>query len=201
LLLAVWTAWIYNAWFTNWFDPDRRVVRLVLVGVMMASLLMSATLPEAFGERGLVFAGSYVAIQVGRTMFVVAALREQPELRRNFQRVLAWLVTAGALWLAGGLGHGTAREVLWLAAVVVDLIGPMCGFLTPTLGRSRTTDWTIAGWHMAERCQLFIIIALGESILVTGAVCGRNHISDHLTTIHVVPGHSPAEFRQLLHGA
>jgi low temperature requirement protein LtrA len=170
LLLAVWTAWIYNAWFTNWFDPDRRVVRLVLVGVMLASLLMSATLPEAFGERGLIFAGSYVAMQVGRTMFVVAALREQLELRRNFQRVLAWLVAAGALWLAGGLAHGTAREVLWLAAVVVDLIGPMCGFLTPALGRSRTTDWTIAGWHMAERCQLFIIIALGESILVTGTV-------------------------------
>jgi low temperature requirement protein LtrA len=32
LLMAVWTAWIYNAWFTNWFDPDRRVVRLVLLG-------------------------------------------------------------------------------------------------------------------------------------------------------------------------
>jgi low temperature requirement protein LtrA len=32
LVVAVWEAWIYNAWFTNWFDPDRRVVRLVLVG-------------------------------------------------------------------------------------------------------------------------------------------------------------------------
>ena len=23
LLLAMWWAWIYTAWFTNWFDPDR----------------------------------------------------------------------------------------------------------------------------------------------------------------------------------
>jgi low temperature requirement protein LtrA len=37
------------------------------------------------------------------------------------------------------------------------------------LGRSRTTDWTIAGSHLAERCQQFLIIALGESVLVTGA--------------------------------
>jgi len=30
-------------------------------------------------------------------------------------------------------------------------------------------DWTVEGGHMAERCALFIIIALGESIVVTGA--------------------------------
>jgi low temperature requirement protein LtrA len=168
LLMAVWTAWIYNAWFTNWFDPDRRMVRLVLLGVMLASLLMSATLPEAFGERGLQFAAAYVAMQVGRTVFVVAALGDEPGLRRNFQRILAWLVASGLLWLAGGLARGTAREALWLAAVAVDAAAPACGFYTPGMGRSRTTDWTITGGHMAERCQLFIIIALGESLLVTG---------------------------------
>jgi low temperature requirement protein LtrA len=169
LLLAVWWAWMYNAWFTNWFDPDRRAVRLVLVGVMLAGLIMSAALPGAFGERGLVFAGAYVAMQVGRTAFAVAALGAEPGLRRSFQRVLAWMVACGVLWLAGGLAVGAARYVLWLAAVVVDYAAPACGYWTPGLGRSRTTDWTITGGHMAERCQLFLIIALGESILVTGA--------------------------------
>ena len=173
LVVAVWAAWIYNAWFTNWFDPDRRVVRLVLFGVMLASLLMSATLPQAFGDRGLVFAGAYVAMQVGRTVFVLAALGEQPGLRRNFQRILAWLLGSGVLWLAGGLAHDRARAALWLAAVLVDLVAPVWGFYTPGLGRSRTTDWTITGGHMAERCQLFVIIALGESILVTGATFER----------------------------
>jgi low temperature requirement protein LtrA len=149
------------------------VVRLVLVGMMLASLLMSAALPEAFGERGLLFGGAYVAMQVGRTGFVIAALGEEPGLRRNFQRVLVWLVASGVLWLAGGLRDGPAREALWLAAVVVDLTGGWCGFFTPGLGRSQTTDWTITGGHLAERCQLFIIMALGESILVTGATFGE----------------------------
>jgi low temperature requirement protein LtrA len=177
LLMAVWTAWIYNAWFTNWFDPDRRVVRLVLLGVMLASLLMSASLPEAFGERGLVFAAAYVTMQVGRTVFVIAALGEDPGLRRNFQRILSWLVASGLLWLAGGLAQATAREALWLAAVVADFTAPACGFYTPGLGRSRTTDWTIIGGHMAERCQLFVIIALGESLLVTGTTFGELPLS------------------------
>ena len=172
LLLAVWRAWIDTAWVTNWFDPDRSPVRLVLIGVMLVSLIMSATLPEAFTGRGLAFAGAYVAMQVGRTGFVVAALDAEPQLRRNFQRILAWSAASGALWLAGGLVQGTAREVLWLTAVLVDYAAPASGFFTPGLGRSRTTDWTITGAHLAERCQLFLIIALGESILVTGATFG-----------------------------
>ena len=65
LLLTVWGVWIYTAWFTNWFDPDRLAVRLVLVAVMLASLVMSVAIPEAFGERGLMFALAYVAIQRG----------------------------------------------------------------------------------------------------------------------------------------
>jgi len=173
LLLAVWWAWVYNAWFTNWFDPDRRAVRLVLGAVMLASLIMSATLPDAFGERGLVFAAAYVAMQVGRCLFIVAALGREPGLRRNFQRILAWFAASGLLWLAGGLAQGPTREALWLAAVVVDYAAPAAGFFTPGLGRSVTTDWTIMGGHLAERCQLFLIIALGESILVTGATFGQ----------------------------
>jgi low temperature requirement protein LtrA len=169
LLLAVWWAWVYNAWFTNWFDPDRWAVRLVLAGVMLCGLIMSVALPEAVGNRGLAFAGAFVAMQVGRTAFVVAALGAEPALRRTFQRILAWLVAGGALWLAGGLADGGARYGWWLAAVALDYAAPACGYWTPGLGRSRTTDWTITGGHMAERCHLFLIIALGESILVTGA--------------------------------
>jgi len=186
LLLAVWWAWVYNAWFFNWFDPDRRAVRLLLGAVMVASLIMSATLPEAFGERGLFFAAAYVAMQVGRGLFAVATLGVDPGLRRNFERILTWCVASGGLWLAGGLAQGATREALWLAAVAVDYAAPVAGFFTPGLGRSRTTDWTIAGGHLAERCQLFLIIALGESIVVTGATFGELPISAAPTAAFVV---------------
>src|ERR671911_1154963 len=74
LLLVIWWAWQYTTWFTNWFDPDAPSVRLVLIVVMLASLVMSAAIPGAFGERGLMFALAYVSIQVGRTAFAVLAL-------------------------------------------------------------------------------------------------------------------------------
>lgn len=177
LLLAVWWAWIDTCWVTNWFDPDQPAVRLLLVGIMLASLVMSASLPEAFGGRGLVFAAMYAAMEVARPVFVVAALPRGNELRRNFQRILVWRGAGATLWLAGGFAHGSARMGLWVAAVVVDFVAPLVGFATPGLGRSQTREWTIAGSHMAERCQLFIIIALGESILVTGATFGELHLT------------------------
>src|ERR687894_1365518 len=177
LLLAVWGVWVYTAWFTNWFHPDRLPVRLVLVAVMLASLLMSVAIPEAFGKRGLMFALAYVTIQVGRTVFVVIALnkslgRSDP-LSRNFQRILFWLLASGGLWIIGGLLEGEARYVLWALALAVEYAGPVVGFYTPGLSRSTTVVWTVEGRHLAERCQLFVIIALGESILVTGTTFGE----------------------------
>src|SRR4051794_26809469 len=128
LEVAVWVAWVYTAWFTNWFDPNRRVIRSVLVAVMVASLIMSASLPEAFAGRGLLFAGGYVATQVFRVAFSVIALAGYPAQQRNFQRILFWMLISGFLWIAGGLATGAARETFWVAAVVVDLIAPALGF-------------------------------------------------------------------------
>src|SRR5918998_6107790 len=109
LLFVVRWAWQYTTWFTNWFDPDTLPVRLTLVAVMLASLVMSVAIPEAFGERGLMFALAYVAIQVGRTAFAVLALGASHPLSGTFWRILAWFVAAGVLWVAGGMVEGGAR--------------------------------------------------------------------------------------------
>ena len=81
---AVWWAWIYTSWVTNWLDPERAPVRIALFAVMGAGLLLSTSLPEAFGEKGLWFALAFVSIQVGRTLFMLWAVRGDPVLRQNF---------------------------------------------------------------------------------------------------------------------
>jgi len=99
LLLAVWCAWVYISWITSWFDPDRMEVRLLLVGVVLASLVMSATLPGAFDERGLGFASAYVMIQVGRTMVVLLSLGGSPRTCGGCSR--GWCSPACFGWLGG----------------------------------------------------------------------------------------------------
>ena len=170
LLLAVWWVWVYTAWITNWLDPQLPLVRLMLFVLTLAGLLLSASIPTAFAETGLVFAGAYVFMQAGRTAFMIWASRaHSPGNFRNFQRVIVWFLVSAVLWLAGGFVDEGLRVPLWLAALAIEYVAPAAGFFVPGLGRSATEDWDIEGGHLAERCGLFVIIALGESVLVTGA--------------------------------
>lgn len=49
------------------------------------------------------------------------------------------------------------------------MLSPFFGFAVPGMGRSTTDDWRVDPEHMAERCGLFMIIALGESVILIGA--------------------------------
>jgi low temperature requirement protein LtrA len=169
VLGALWWAWIDTSWITNWLDPERPLVRVLLFVLMGAGLVMSTSLPDAFGEKGLVFASAFVVIQVGRGLFTLWAVRREETMRHNFQRICVWAAGGAVLWIAGGLADGQERMGLWLAAVAVEFAAPACYFWVPGLGRSHTADWDVEGGHLAERVGLFIIICLGESVLVTGA--------------------------------
>ncbi len=170
LMVAVWWVWIYTSWVTNWLDPQRVPVRAALFVLMLAGVVMSASIPQAFGERGLAFAAAYVSMQVGRTLFFIWAMRGGPvNMRRNFQRVAVWLSVSGVFWIAGALAPGDARLLLWALALGIEVASPLLYFWVPGLGRSSVHDWNVDGGHMAERCALFVIIALGESLLVSGA--------------------------------
>jgi len=44
--------WAYTAWVTNWLDPERIPVRLMLIVLVLIALVMWAAVPEAFGDLG-----------------------------------------------------------------------------------------------------------------------------------------------------
>ena len=174
LWFAVWLGWQYTAWVTNWFEPTALPIRLALFAIMLVALVMASALPQAFGERALVFAACYAGIQVGRTLWVLIALPPGHALRPNFRRILAWTSLVAVLWIGGALiEDGTVRLGVWALAILCEYVAPMRGFAFPGLGRSSTSDWTIDGGHLAERCQLFVIVALGESVLASGVAFGQ----------------------------
>ncbi len=168
LLLVVWWAWIYTTWMVNFFDPSSGAVRLILVLCGLVSLMMSAALPRAFTDRALLFSGAYVALQFGRNFAGARLLDRTHGLRGTFVRLTAWSGASGVLWILGGVLGSADRMAWWGPALALDLIGPAVGYWLPAQGRARTDDWPVEGSHFAERCQAFIIIALGESIGVTG---------------------------------
>lgn len=169
LVFALWWVWVYTTWVTNWLDPARLTVRAAVIGLALVGLVISTSIYESFGDRGIVFAIAFVVLQLGRTVFMLMAVaRHDRELHRTFVRILVWLVVAGVLWIAGALVPLEYRLPLWLSALAIEYVSASLGFRVPGLGRSGVESWDLSGPHIAERSALFVIIALGESFLVTG---------------------------------
>jgi low temperature requirement protein LtrA len=170
LFLGVWWVWVYTAWITNWLNPERTPVRVLLFLMMLGGLVLSTSIPKAFENRGLWFAIAYAAMQVGKSLFLwVSTPSHRASARLNAVRISAWLSMSAIFWIAGGLAQGHWRVVLWVVALVIEYVSPAVRFWIPKYGASSIEDWAVEGGHMAERCAGFIIIALGESIVVTGA--------------------------------
>ena len=177
LWFAVWLGWQYTCWTTNWFDPERMPVRLMLLGIMLLGLSMASAVETAFAQGGWLFAGSYAALQVGRSLFCVLSAGRGSPLLANLQRLLGWNAIGAAFWLAGAACDERGRMVCWGLGVACDFISPMFGLALPGLGRSRSDrDWVIDGGHLAERCQLFVKMALGESIIAAGSGFSESHV-------------------------
>jgi len=170
LFLAVWWVWVYTSWVTNWLNPELTPVRILLFLLMLGGLVLSTSIPAAFESRGLWFASAYAAMQVGRTAFLLISTPPTQTLARiNAVRILVWLLMSAMFWIAGGFAEGNTRLALWVVALTIEYISPAARFWIPKYGASQVADWVVEGGHMAERCAGFIIIALGESIVVTGA--------------------------------
>jgi low temperature requirement protein LtrA len=169
LLLAIWWVWIYTTWALNWLDPQRGPVRVMVYASMLLGLFMSMSVERAFEDRGLAFALSFVAMQLGRSLFTAWCFTGNPAQRNNFLRISAWFVPSGVFWVAGALAGPDARLAIWGLALAIEYLGPVARFWTPGLGPSSTREWDVRGEHMAERCGLFVIICLGETLLISGA--------------------------------
>jgi low temperature requirement protein LtrA len=153
LLLVVWWAWIYTTWMVNWFDPRSVLVRVVLLGVALASLLMSAAIPTALTGDAALFASAYVGLQLGRNVASLLLVGRDEPLRPLFERVVVWTCASGILWTAGALAAGSARLGLWAAALAVDLAAPFSGSgRRGSVARAPRTGMSTAGiWPIASR--------------------------------------------------
>jgi low temperature requirement protein LtrA len=176
LFLAIWWVWVDTAWVTNWLDVRHMPVRMLLFVLMGAALVMTISLAKAFDDRALPFVFAYVGMQVGRNIFMLLALaRHNRPNFLNFVRITLWTLVEAPFWIAGALSDDVAtRMALWGMGLAIVTTGPMVAFWVPGMGGSDVGEWDVEGHHFSERCGLFIIIALGESVLVTGAAFGES---------------------------
>ncbi|MET8045693.1 low temperature requirement protein A [Micromonospora sp. NPDC005215] len=167
---AMWMIWSLNALLASTYDPRRPELQAVLLATMFGTLVLAVTLPQAFGQRGVIFACAYVVIQVGRPLFLAFALQGHTVHAFSI-RVLTWHLTSGVLWISGGISGGFGRGVFWTLALAIEMIGAATTYPLPRTGGRQlsTLGVTVSQAHLAERYNQFFMIALAEVVLEAGA--------------------------------
>jgi low temperature requirement protein LtrA len=158
-LAMLWWAWVGYAWLTSVIEPEEGAVRIAMFAATAALLVAALCVPQAFGDRALLFAIAYGMVRAGQIALFLIASRDDPGLRRSVvglavSSAIGVGLLAGASFLAGG-----AQEALWGIAILVDWGGPAVFGMR---------GWRLVPGHFAERHSLVIILALGESIIALG---------------------------------
>ncbi|HEX9854105.1 MAG TPA: low temperature requirement protein A [Acidimicrobiia bacterium] len=159
LLMMFWWTWGLFTWTTNWTGTDTLLIRLTLLAAMAGLLLLAGAVPEAYTTAGAWLGGAYLAVRYTAALVYFLGVRESPQQRAALLTFLPFAMVPPLVVLAGGLVDDPARTVLWLASIAVDLVAAALA------GRG---EWHVAARHFAERHGLFVIIALGESIIAIG---------------------------------
>jgi low temperature requirement protein LtrA len=159
LLGALWWSWSAYAWLTNTVDTDEDAVLVAMLVAMAAMFVAALVVPTAFTSHGLLFGVAFLIVNLMHIALYALAARDDPDLLAAVSRAGRASLAGSALILVAAFVPSEVRPVLWLAALVVGLFGPL---LTDVGG------WRLEPAHFVERHSLIIIIALGESLIAVG---------------------------------
>jgi len=159
ILGALWWAWAAYAWLTNTVDPGEGAVWGAILVAMAAMFVAALAVPDAFSRHGVVFGIAFLIVNVmWLTLYALGAHGDR-DLLGAILRSAPWALAGAALIIAAGFVHGGLRPLLWLAALIVGLFGPLL---------VRISGWRVQPAHFVERHGLIVIIAIGESLVAIG---------------------------------
>jgi len=178
LVLAVlWWAWVGYAWLTSVVDPEAWLVRTTMFAAMAALLIVALAVPEAFGDLALLFACAYAFVRIAHIALFVIIGRDDPAFLRSTIGLGIGTAVGFSLLVGASFADGVLQGLLWAIALALDVGEP---FVFGSEG------WHLEPGHFAERHGLFVIIALGESIVAIGI--GAEHHVDAGVAVAAVLG-------------
>jgi low temperature requirement protein LtrA len=157
----VWWAWTQYTWALNSADTAHPAVDAVMLVATAIAFLMAVTVPDAFGDAGAWFAATYIVVRaIGLGLYGRVAWEDVAK-RAAVRRFAVFSLGGLAAVAAGGMVEGEARAWLWAVALLLDLVAAALA--------GTAEGWDVRPDHFGERHGLFVIIALGESLIVAAA--------------------------------
>jgi len=166
MLGLIWLAWSGYAWTTTAIDVDGLGNRLGIMAAAAGAFFMAFALPAAYGHDAMWFALSYFAVRVLQVLLMAWGVRDTRAYLVSALRIGAFFLVTPTLVVVGAALGGRAQIAVWLVAMGVDVLG------TITAGSGQ---FRVSPSHFAERHSLFVIIALGESIVAIGVGASQAH--------------------------
>ena len=166
MLLAIFAVWFTTSWSATLIRADQSRTRWLVLAVMLLGLFMNASVTRAFTTSGWAFVFPLLLIQLGRTIWTLVNSTDAV-LREHYFRTLLWVIATTPLWIAGAAISPEARMLWWALAAGIDQIGRWLAHPIPGR-RLRSENVEFDADHMLERCRLFLLIALGETVFTTG---------------------------------
>jgi low temperature requirement protein LtrA len=166
--VLVVTFWMYDgyAWLSNNVAPYSVSTRIPMLVAMMGFFVMAIAVPNVFGHTAWQYAIAYlVVVALHAWSFTRSTLGGSAVAIRGI--VPYNVAIALSLVLAAALGHERAW-IGWTLSVVI---------ITAMVLGTSGSGFTLRAEHFAERHQLIIIIALGETVVATGVGAG-GHIDE-----------------------
>jgi low temperature requirement protein LtrA len=159
VLSALWWAWASYAWLTNTVDAEDGLVLGVMLVAIAAMFIGALAVPEAFGAHRLIFSVAFIVVLLAFIGLFALAGKAEADLLRAVLRT-GRITLAGALLIfAAGFVASGIRPALWLAGLVIGLLGPLL---------FDVGGWRVHPAHFAERHGLIVIIAIGEALVAIG---------------------------------
>jgi low temperature requirement protein LtrA len=166
MLIAIFAAWFTTSWSATIIRADELRTRWLMLTVMFLGLFMNASVTRAFTTFGWAFVTPLLLIMLGRTVWTIVNA-PNAVFRDHYVRTLIWLIVTTPLWIAGATVGAEERLLCWASAAGIDQVGRWLAHPIPGR-RLRSENVEFDATHMLERCRLFLLIALGETVFTTG---------------------------------
>ncbi|MGE5238906.1 MAG: low temperature requirement protein A [Chloroflexota bacterium] len=175
MLVAIYAAWFTTSWSATMIRADESRTYWLVLSVMLLGLFMNASVTRAFTTSGWVFVIPLLLIMLGRNVWTLVNATNAV-FRDHYVRTLIWLIATTPLWIVGAAVSAEDRLIYWASAAGIDQIGRWLAHPIPGR-RLHSENIQFNAGHMLERCRLFLIIALGETVLTTGAAIVKESIT------------------------
>lgn len=172
----VWWAWTQYTWSLNEADTEHGWIRLITLLATALAFLMAVTVPLIITEWGWLFALAYLILRMVGISLQFRLAGDDIVWSRSV-RTWAMMSSLGLLAILAAMFLPPDRRFLALgAAALLDVTAAL---------RAGRSEWRLFSGHFSERHGLFVIIALGESLIAAGVTLSDQPLSARLLMVAV----------------